>query len=157
MASSLEWTARTRRQEERFPLRGAACIIEPNEFDRECIGMLLRGMGFATHETGAGAAGEFITGQIHIAVAVVNTSLPDVPGLALVRRLRLQTPEAVIIALSPDMNSGVPEALARFAGADAVLAAPPCSEALCAAITQALEMPHRALNPAFAREASVSA
>lgn len=150
MASSLEWTARTRRQEERFPLRGAACVIEPNEFDRECIGMLLRGMGFATHETGAGGAGEFISSQIRISVAVANITLPDTPGIALIRRLRLQTPGIVIIALSHDMNSGVPEFLARFAGADAVLAAPPCSEALCAAITQAFETPHRALNPAFA-------
>jgi len=141
MGASLEWSVRTRRREERLPLRGGACVVEADDVDRGNIAMLLRGMGFVTHEMPCGAAGEFVAGQIHWDVAVTNLALPDMNGLLLIRHMRELAPNAVIIALSPDVSTGAPLTLARFAGADAVLGSPPCSEALCATITQALEHP----------------
>lgn len=59
-------------------------------------------------------------------------------GLQLIRRLRRKAPRAVIVALSPDTRTGLPVVLARVAGADAVLASPPSTEALSAALTEAL-------------------
>ena len=139
MGASLEWSARTRHQEENLPLRGAACVIEPDELDRYGVSSLLRHMGFATHETGAGAVGALIAEQIHLSVIVINVMLQDVQGLKLIRRLRATAPSAVIIALTPDACALT---LAHVAGADTALASPPCGEALCATITNALDLAH---------------
>jgi DNA-binding NarL/FixJ family response regulator len=141
MCASFEWSVRTRRQEERLPLRGAACLIEADDIDRENIATLLRGMGFITHETSSAAAGAFVAAQIHWDVAVISLALPDQNALLLVRHMREIAPNAVIVALSRDVSAGALITLARFAGADAVLSSPPCSEAMCATITQALEHP----------------
>lgn len=35
MGHSAEWSARSRAQEQRFPLRGAACVAEPNAAERQ--------------------------------------------------------------------------------------------------------------------------
>ncbi|MGQ0531981.1 MAG: response regulator [Caulobacteraceae bacterium] len=134
MDASVEWSARTRRQEERLPMRGAACVIEPNDEMREHIASNLRAMGFTAHETGCGNLGEFIAAQVHLRVVVVDLALPDIAGLRLIRRLRRHDPGLIIIALSPDARSAVPVTLGRFAGADAVLASPASSEALCTTI-----------------------
>ena len=77
MGASIEWSVRTRRQEESLPLRGGACVIEPDDVDRAGISALLRHMGFATHETGSGSVGEMISEQINpysIAVAPETSS-----------------------------------------------------------------------------------
>lgn len=139
MGASLEWSARTRLQQDRLPLRGAACVIEPDELDRYGVSSLLRHMGFATHETGAGAVGALIAEQVHLSVIVINVMLRDVQGLKLIRHLRQKAPSAVIIALTTDACALT---LAQVAGADTVLASPPCGEALCATITKALDLAH---------------
>ena len=64
MTASPEWSARTRRQEERLPMRGAACVIEPNDDTREHVASLLRAMGFIAHETACGKLGQFIADQV---------------------------------------------------------------------------------------------
>lgn len=137
MGASLEWSARTRQQEEGLPLRGAACVIEPDETDRDGVASLLRHMGFTTHKTGAGAVGALIAEHIHVAVVVINVMLRDVQGLKLIQQLRASAPSALIIALTSNARA---LALAHAAGADAVLASPPCGEALCATITEALDL-----------------
>lgn len=133
MGASLEWAARTRRQEEALPLRGSACVIEPDDIDRGGVSGLLRHMGFATHETGAGVVGAMIAEQINLSVIVVNVMVEDVQGLKLIRQLRASAVDTLIIALTPDMRA---QALAIVAGADAVLASPPCGEAICSTITE---------------------
>lgn len=137
MTASPEWSAQTRRQEERLPMRGAACVIEPDEGVREQIAALLRAMGYIVHETGCGMLGQFIAGQIRLKVVVLDLALPDVKGLKLIRRLRRDDARLVIIALSPHAMSAIPVTLGRFAGADVVLASPPAGEALWAAIKEA--------------------
>lgn len=132
-----EWSARTRRQEERLPMRGAACVIEPDDFARDQIASALRAMGFNVHETGCGKVGEFIAAQIRLNVVVLDLALPDVKGLMLLRRLRRAHPDIALLALTPDPLSALPITLARFAGADAVLASPPSNEALCLAVNEA--------------------
>lgn len=136
MGSSAQWSARTRHQEEMLPLRGAACVIEPDDVDRDGVTSLLRHMGFATHETGSGVVGALIAEQIDLSVIVVNVLVEDVKGLKLIRQLRARTPSAVIIALTANARA---LALSHIAGADTVLASPPCGEALCATITQAMD------------------
>jgi DNA-binding response OmpR family regulator len=140
MGESMEWSTRTRKPRESLPLRGAACVIEPNEDDRDGVSSLLRHMGFATHETPNGAVGALIAEQIDLSVIVIDVMLQDVPALRLIKQLRAKAPGAVIIALTPDPRGLT---LAHVAGADAVLASPPCGEALCATITGA---------PALARQ-----
>lgn len=66
MGVSMEWSARTRKPDESYPLRGAACVIEPDEVDRDGVSTLLRHMGFATHETPSGAVGALIAEQIQL-------------------------------------------------------------------------------------------
>lgn len=132
-----EWSARTRRQEERFPMRGAACVIEPDGFARDQIASALRTMGFKVHETGCGRTGEFIAAQIRLQVMVMDLALPDVKGLMLIRRLRRTYPDLALLALTPDPFSALPITLARFAGADAVLASPPSDATLCVAVNEA--------------------
>jgi DNA-binding response OmpR family regulator len=119
-------------------------VIEPDDVDRDGVSSLLRHMGFATHETPSGAVGALIADQIHLSVLVVNVMLQDVQGLKLIRRLREKTPDGVIIALTPDPCAIT---LAHVAGADAVLASPPCGEALCATITEALDLAHHRARP----------
>jgi len=138
MGASLEWTARTRRNEG-FPVRGAACVVEPDPELRERLTDMLRGMGYTTHETASGAVGAFIAEQIHLQLAVVNMSVADAKGLKLVRLFRRQCPGAAIVAISP---SGLGAVLGSFAGADAVLAAPATSEALSGAIAEAIGATH---------------
>ena len=139
MGASVEWSARTRHQEEGLPLRGTACVIEPDDDDRCGVSSLLRHMGFTTHETDSGAIGALIAEEIRLSVIVVNVMLQDVPGLKLIRQLRARAPLAVIIALTSDARALT---LANVAGADTVLASPPCGEALGATITEALGLAH---------------
>lgn len=153
MDASPEWSARTRRQEERLPMRGAACVIEPDDFARDQIASALRAMGFTVHETGCGKLGEFIAAQVHLHVVVLDLALPDVKGLMLLRRLRRSQPQIALVALTHDPLSAVPMTLARFAGADAVLAAPPSNESLCAAISQC---DRRAPAPVSSAQANVT-
>lgn len=133
MGASLEWSVRTRRQEETLPLRGAACVIEPDDDERGGVSSLLRHMGFVTHETGSGSVGGMIAEQVKLSVVVVNVMVDD--GLKLIRKLRARAPSAVIVALTPDSCALT---LAKVAGADFVLASPSCGEALCSVITERL-------------------
>ena len=137
MGASLERSHRTRYQEACFPLRGAACVIEPDDGDRDAISTLLRHMGFATHDTGLGSVGSMIADQIKLSVIVVNVMVQDVQGLKLIRRLRTNTPSVVLVALAPHPCA---MALANLAGADAVLASPLRGEAFCATVTEALRL-----------------
>jgi two-component system OmpR family response regulator len=146
MGASLEWTARTRRQENRFPVRGAACVVEPDDIARGEMADALRNMGFTTHETGSGKVGAFIAEQIHIQVALVNLVLPDAKALKLIRCFRAAWPDAAIIALTPSM--GVGAVLAHMAGADTTLTTPLTLETLGLAITAASGLDHEAPQPA---------
>jgi DNA-binding response OmpR family regulator len=138
----MEWSARTRRQEDRFPLRGAACVVEPDDELREHMAETLRRMGYTTHETSSGAVGDFIADQIHVQLALINVQLPDVQGLKLVRHFRTTSPHAAIIALTPESHKLLGVVLARIAGADCVLAAPPSDETLGNAIFAACGAEH---------------
>jgi DNA-binding response OmpR family regulator len=157
MGASIAWSTRRRHQEESWPLRGAACVIEPDDVDREGISSLLRHMGFATHEAPSGIVGGLIAEQIHLSVIVINVMITDVQALKLIRQMRAHAPAALIIALTSEPRA---LALSRIAGADAVLASPPCGEALCATITEALDLIHHyvpgASSPTFERDARVS-
>jgi CheY-like chemotaxis protein len=136
MGCSSQLSARTRHQEETLPLRGAACVIEPDDVNRDGVASLLRHMGFSTHETGSGVVGALVAEQIDLSVIVVNVLVEDVQGLRLIRQLRASAPTAIIIALTTNARAIT---LSHIAGADSVLASPPCGEALCATITQALD------------------
>jgi DNA-binding response OmpR family regulator len=155
MGASLNWSARTRHQEDRLPLRGAACVIDPDDTDRDGVASLLRHMGFATHDTASAAIGAMIAEQVQLSVIVVNVMLKDAPALKLIKRLRALAPSALIIALISDCCALT---LAHVAGADAVLASPPCGEALCATITEALDLSrHRASHAAASTFTDVAA
>lgn len=140
MGCSIEWSTRTRRQEERFPLRGAACVAEPDDEALEEMSRALRRMGFATHETQSGAAACFIAANIPLELMVINVLLPDAKGLQLIRQFRRAHSGLCIIALAPAGPGHPPtfDELARFAGADAALAAPASVETLCELISQRL-------------------
>lgn len=155
MDASPEWSARTRRQEELLPMRGTACVIEPDDFARDQIVAALRAMGFTVHETGCGKLGEFIAAQVHLNVLVMDLALPDVKGLMLLRRLRRTHPNLSLIALTPDPMSALPITLARFAGANAVLASPPSNESLCAAVNETEQEPAWVLNASEANAAQL--
>jgi two-component system, OmpR family, response regulator len=142
MGASLEWSARTRRQEDRFPIRGAACVVEPDDDARAAIADALRNMGYTTHETGSGAVGAFIAEQVHLQVALVNVVLPDAKGLQLIRRFRANCPDAAIVALTPNVSLGIGAVLAHFAGADTSVSAPASQETLSAAVTEASGLSH---------------
>jgi DNA-binding response OmpR family regulator len=140
MGASLEWTARTRRQEDRFPMRGAAFVVEPDDVARAELADALRNMGYTTHETGSGKVAAFIAEQIHVQVALVNLELSDAKALKLIRRFRTAWPDAAIIGLSSHMGIGA--VLARVAGADTTLTTPLTNEALGAALSEASIHPH---------------
>jgi two-component system, OmpR family, response regulator len=146
MGASLEWTARTRRQEDRFPMRGAAFVVEPDDVARAEMADMLRNMGYTTHETGSGKVAAFIAEQIHVQLALVNLILPDAKALKLIRRFRSAWPGAAIIALAPGVGIGA--VLAHVAGADTTLTMPPTHEALGAAVTDASGHAHEAAQPA---------
>lgn len=141
MYASLEWSARTRHQEVRFPLRGAACVVEPNEVARAQLAGALRAMGYTTHETASGAVGAFIASQVQVQVALVSVALLDANGLDLIRRFRAHSMHAAIISLTPEGRFGFGDVLARFAGADFSLAEDASPEALSAALIEATGHP----------------
>lgn len=153
MGGSIEWSTRTRRQEDRFPLRGAACVADPDGDVRAAIGDALRRMGFAAHETPSAAAASFIVANINLEVLVMNAMLPDGNALKLIRQFRRAHPDLVIVALAPSVRSVAPvfDELAHFAGADAVLGAPACIETLCETVAQHApthnHSPHEAAAP----------
>lgn len=136
MSSSLEWSAQTRKQDEYLPLRGAACVVEPDEGARAEMAALLRAMGYTTHETGSPAVGAFIAEHIDLHAAVVNMAAPD--GLKLIRRMRARSPKAAVIALSAQTRAGLAGIVARLVGA-IVLPAPVSCEAVGAALRAAEE------------------
>jgi CheY-like chemotaxis protein len=141
MGRSIEWSARTRAQEERFPLRGSACIAEPDEAERRRMAQVLRRMGFNVHETGSGAAASFIAAQTRLDVMVLNVMVRDARALTLIRQLRRAHPHLRLVALAPMDGPPVVLELARFAGADAVLQAP----AFPPALARALVSPRRSV------------
>ncbi len=136
MGHSAEWSARSRAQEQRFPLRGAACVAEPNAAERQRLVRALSRMGYIVHETGSGAAAGFIAAQVRLELIVLNLLVGDVRALTLIRQLRRARPDLRIIALAGDGPSAVLE-LARVAGADAALQSPASSGALARAIAEA--------------------
>jgi CheY-like chemotaxis protein len=136
MSASLEWSARTRRPEDRTSVHGVACVIEADDETREHMAGLLRAMGYVTHETGGGTIGTMIAEQVRLDVIVVNAVLPEENGLKVLRGLRTRARNAIIIALTPYASTGLPAILARFAGADAVLASPALDEALATTLSE---------------------
>jgi CheY-like chemotaxis protein len=146
MGSSIEWSTRTRHQEERFPLRGAACVAEANEEALDEMSRALRRMGFSVHETATGAASSFIASNINLELMLINVLLPDANGLQLIRQLRRARPNLCIVALAPSGPTCAPlfDELARFAGANAALAAPASIETICETVSQLVpaHMPH---------------
>jgi CheY-like chemotaxis protein len=135
MSASLEWSARTRRPEDRLTAHGVACVIEADDVTRDHMAALLRTMGYVTHETGGGTIGAMIAEQVRLDVIVVNAVLPEENGLKVLRGLRNRARSAIIIALTPYASTGLPVMLARFAGADAVLASPALDEALATTLS----------------------
>ena len=136
MGASLGWSVRTRRHDD-LPARGAACVVEPDDGARGRISDQLHAMGFAVHETASGELGLFIATQVQLHAAIINLGLHDLNALKLVHRLRRANPTLRIVALAGEARNALPSMLARFAGADAVLAAPPSNEAVCAALADA--------------------
>ncbi|HVK82284.1 MAG TPA: response regulator [Verrucomicrobiae bacterium] len=136
MSASLEWSARTRRPEDRLSAHGIACVIEADDVTREHMASVLRAMGYVTHETGGGTIGAMIAEQVRLDVIVVNVLLPEENGLKIVRALRSRARNAIIIALTPYASTGLPVMLARFAGADAVLASPALDETLATTLSE---------------------
>lgn len=136
MSASLEWSARTRRPEDRLSAHGVACVIEADDVTREHMAGVLRAMGYVTHETGGGTIGAMIAEQVRLDVIVVNVLLPEENGLKVLRGLRGRARNAIIIALTPYASTGLPVMLARFAGADAVLASPALGEALATTLSE---------------------
>lgn len=132
MGSTIEWTARSQAQEDRLPLRGAACVATADEEERRRMAQALRRMGFNVHETGSGAAASFIAGQTQLDTLVLDVMLADTRALTLIRQLRRAHPSLRIIALTPGPADAPPilMELARFAGADATLQAPASAQAL---------------------------
>jgi len=137
MGHSADWSVRSRALEEKFPLRGAACVAEPDEDERKRIAQALRRMGYNVHETGSGAAASFIAAQVRIELMAISLMLRDARALTLIRQLRRAQPDLRIIAFTPG-RFAVPAAfeLARMAGADAALEAPVSSSALARAISE---------------------
>lgn len=138
MGRSIDFTARTRAQEDRFPLRGAACVAEPDESERRRIAQALRRMGFNVHETGSGAAAGFIAAQARLEVLVLNLMVRDAKALTMIRQLRRGHPHLRIVALTPSPVDAPPilAELARHAGADAALQAPVSAQALARALAE---------------------
>ena len=89
------------RGEERFPLRGAACLAEPDEQERARLARTLRAMGFVVHETDSGAGAGFVAAQVRLEVMVMNLMLRDTRALTLIRQLRRANPELCLIAYTP--------------------------------------------------------
>lgn len=143
MGASLEWSARTRAQEGRLPLRGAACVATPNADERRRMGQALRRMGFTVHETDSGAAANFIAGQTQLDTLVLDVLVPDTRALTLIRQLRRAHPRLRIVALTPGPAEAPPilMELARFAGADATLQAPASAQALARVLHEARPAP----------------
>lgn len=139
MGHSSDWATRSAPLEERFPLRGAACVAEPEEGERKRLARVLRRMGYNVHETGSGEAARFIAAQVHLEVLALNLLLRDVRVLTLIRQLRRAQPGLRIIAFAPARFDAPPVGLelARVAGADAALQAPVSAGALARAITEA--------------------
>jgi DNA-binding response OmpR family regulator len=121
-------------------MRGAACVIEPDEITRDQLSAQLRAIGFSVHETANGELGILIASQVPLQLTIVSLALPD--GLKLIRRLRRSDKNLTIVGLDYEPLKGVAGALARFAGADAVIAAPASSEAICAAINETEQPAH---------------
>lgn len=137
MGHSTDWSVRSRALEAQFPLRGAACLAEPDEEERRRIAQALRRMGYNVHETGSGAAASFIAAQVRIELMAISLMLRDARALTLIRQLRRAHPDLRIIAFTP-ARLALPAAfeLARVAGADAALEAPVSNSALARAIAE---------------------
>lgn len=139
MGHTTDWSVRALAQEDRFPLRGAACVAEPDEAERKRLARALRRMCFTVHETGSGAAAGFIASQMRIQVMVLNLLIRDAHALTLIRQLRRSQPHLRVVAFAPARFDSPPVALelARVAGADAALQAPVSPAVLARAITEA--------------------
>jgi CheY-like chemotaxis protein len=118
------WQSTNRSLDDLLPGRGTALVVEPDENRRAEAARTLRNMGFKTHETGCGAVAQFIATQLKLTLLVVDTVLPDMNGLKLIRKVRGLSPDAVIVATSPPGGAWeVTATLANHAGADIALSA----------------------------------
>jgi DNA-binding response OmpR family regulator len=102
--------------------RGVALVVEPDLSRRQEVIGTLRSFGYQAHETGCGAVGQFIATQIEVDVAVINVVLPDMNALHLIKRVRALSPNALIMATSPNGDAWDATAgLAERAGANLAL------------------------------------
>lgn len=114
---------RTRSQEEEFPLRGAACLVEPNEAERKRMAQIMRRVGLAVHETGSGAAAGFLAAQTRLQAMVMNLMLRDSKSLLLIGQLRRAYPDMRIVAVMP---AGMDPASHRWSWRAWRARTPPC-------------------------------
>lgn len=118
------WQSTNRSLDDVLPARGIALVVEPDGPKRTSAAAVLRNMGFKTHETGCGAVAQFIATQLKLSLFVVDTVLPDMNGLKLIKHVRALSPEAIIVATSPPGGAWEATAtLASHAGADIALSA----------------------------------
>lgn len=120
MGASAQWMARRREIEEGLPLKGAALVCEVNDRLRLRLSENLRAMGYRVHDSASGVLAAFVATQMRFKIALISIALPDMNGLSLIRHVRDWERDALIIALSPHAENGLPvlDELAHYAGAD---------------------------------------
>jgi CheY-like chemotaxis protein len=103
------------------------------------LGKLLRRLGHRVTEANHGAAALEAVGREHFDLIITDLMMPDIDGLALIRRLRAE-PHCVqtVILLVTSSLEGPDPASARAAGADAWAAKPLNYERLAALTTRLL-------------------
>ena len=140
MGASAQWSARQREIESGLPLRGLALVCEGDDDKRLQLSENLRAMGYRVHDTASGVLAAFVATQMHFKIALVSVALPDTNGLSLIRHVRDWASDAVVIALSPHAEAGLPllDELAHHAGADHAIA----PDATYAALADAIASGH---------------
>lgn len=82
-------------------------IVDASPAFRQPMARLLRKQGFTVQDVASGAAALRVVSTAPIAVAVIDATLPDVSGKALISALLTRSPGTICIALSKDGSAAL--------------------------------------------------
>ena len=118
-------------------------VIDDDEVVRSTACAVLEAAGYQVFEAGDGVAGLRVHREQSPDLVLVDLFMPEMDGLEFIRKLRVECPDAMIVAMSSGGRMGSPDMLAAAAvfGAARTLQKPFDPRALLTALRDVLDEP----------------
>jgi CheY-like chemotaxis protein len=113
-------------------------IIDDEPQMRRLVTRILKGAGHAVHEAKDGQAGIKLFREVRPLLVITDIVMPDMEGIELIRTLRQEAPNLLILAISGGSNLALYLRSATALGATAALPKPFAADELLTAVSDLL-------------------